>query len=245
MDIRLLSSPLLTNLTYTIYRKGYHADTPARSEWPKLTQALVAGGHVRVLRIETQVSMVRGTRFDMVNDNEPEKLMRLDLAPGMRLPPLEEFTLLDQRDYGASTYLWDQEHCNMLRDTMDWSRMRKLDFACEKPDAFFTAFTGRLPGLKHLRFGTRNEFGGAVKGFLESVTALESLDIDRVQGAMFGLMPAIMKHKDTLRELILRRVRDPMSIRTLTEIIEQFPGLERLGWEVPYDANVSPMHASK
>jgi hypothetical protein len=236
------------NLTYTIYRGGHHAPTPACSEWPKFTQALIAGGHVRVLRIQTRTGSDGSGRLNMVNDNEPKKLMRLDIAPGMRLPPLEEFTLLDQRPYGDSTYLWDQEHCNMLRDTMDWSRIRKLDFGSEKPDAFFTAFTGQIPGLTHLRFGTGNESIGAVKRFLESVTALESLDIDRAQGAIFGLMPAIIKHNDTLRELILRPLRgqsrsqDYMSIRALTEITEQFPGLERLGWEVPYKANVSLIH---
>lgn len=240
MDIRLLSSPLLKSLTYNIIRGGYHARDPAPSEWPKLTQALVAGGQVRVLRIQSQPDGSSYNGTEILDDAEPKKLMRLDITSGTRLPALEEFGLFQQRDYGDPTYLWDEEHCHMLRDSMDWSRLRKLDFGIDRPDAFFTTFTGLLPQLKALRFGAHNESFGPVIGFMDSVTALEALDIGRSQYFFDALWPSVMKHKDTLKELVLRPSRSAYhSLQYLEMIAEQFPLLECLGWDIPCDTKVS------
>jgi hypothetical protein len=247
MDTRLLSSPLLKSLTYNVYRQGYQTRQLARSEWPRLTQALVTGGHVRALRLQSQADGRYYREPKVLDATEPEKLMRLDITPDMRLPALEELSISDLRDYGDSTYLWDEDHCRMLRDTMDLSRLRKLDFDTERPDAFFTVFAGIMPGLTHLRCGTDNGSIGALRVFMESATALESLDIDGTAAAMENLWPTIMGHKDSLRELILRPTRGQyrdayyMDFDRLEIVREQFPGLERLGWRVPCHESVSVM----
>ncbi|KAF2852949.1 hypothetical protein T440DRAFT_487950 [Plenodomus tracheiphilus IPT5] len=248
MDMRLLSSPLLTRLTYVVYNQGYQASLPSRSEWPKLTRALVAGGNVRVLRIQSQSDGEDYFGVKIVQDSEPEKLARLDLVPAIRLPQLEELSINSQRYYGASTYLWDTEHCLLLRDAMDWSRLRKLDFGADNPDVFFTTFTSRLPSLKSLRFEVNNWFLEPAVRFIESIDALESIHIDEVQKNIQPLWPAIMQHKASLKKLIFGPTlghyysTQHVDLGRLEEIVTSIPGLEHLGWDMPCEENIDPKH---
>jgi hypothetical protein len=246
MDIELLSSSLLRELTYTVYNQGYHADHPARSEWPKFTKALVDGGSVRALNINNAPDGSQYYGVQIIDDGafSADKLMRLDITAGTRLFALEEFTFRDYH-WGGSNYLWDHEHCLVLRNAMDWSRLRKLDFGSDRPDAFFTVFTGLLPDLTTFRFGVGQGPIDTVKAFLESITALEVLDIDRAEHAFDMLWPAIMAHKNTLRELILRPTTagycEPQYLKLdhFQMIVDSFPALERLGWDAPCQKNVS------
>jgi hypothetical protein len=244
MDMKLLSSPLLKKLAYDVFYQGYNAGEPARCEWPKLTQAIIAGGNLRVLKIQSERDGTHDYRIKVLDDAEPKKLMRLDITPGSRLPALKELTISEQWGWYSSTYLWDAYHCRMLREAMDWSRVRKLDFGGDRPDEFFAAFTGILPYLKSLRFGVRDGSMDAVIRFMESVTAFESLDIAEAGGQIDTLWPAINKHKETLKVLILRPATDndrrlyiPRS--RLWNVSKEFPSLEHLGWDVPCTTNVS------
>ncbi|KAH7069332.1 hypothetical protein FB567DRAFT_565062 [Paraphoma chrysanthemicola] len=247
MDVKLLSSPLLRTLTYNVYNQGYYANEPARSEWPKLTQAIAKGGSVRVLNIDNRSdgSPYSGAKVINDDDEDPGKYMRLDLTPGLRLPALEEFTM---RSWGNATYLWDDAHAQMLRDAMDWSRLRKLDFGSDRPDAFFSAMTGTMPNLRSLRFGTQDGVVGPAQRFLDSIDALESLDIGRAQGAIDTLWPSILNHKDTLRELILHPTfgsyysHHYIDLDRLETIRKEFPLLERLGWDAPCTSNIDSEH---
>tara|TARA_R110002003_G_scaffold589_16_gene20710 strand:+ start:6173 stop:7480 length:1308 start_codon:yes stop_codon:yes gene_type:complete len=250
MDIKLLSSSLLRRLTYTVYNQGYRADEAARSEWPKLTQAIAEGGNLRVLSIDNSQDGTEYYGVKIISDTEDSgKLMRLDITPEIRLPALEEFTLRENGSWGSPTYLWDDAHVHLLRDATDWSRLRKLDFGGDRPDAFFSAFTGGMPNLKALRFGAQDGSIGPVKQFMASITALESLDIGRAEVAIDALLPTIMGHKDTLRELILRPTTagycqpQYIDLDRLTAIIEAFPLLERFGWDAPCKAKVSFLFA--
>lgn len=205
MDEKLLSSPLLRNLTYNIFFQGHAADKPSRSEWPKLTRAIAAGGNLRRLRIQSQKDGNEYYGIKVLNDTEPQNLMRFDISPETRFPALEEFMLYEVRHYGRSSYQWDTEHCKMLRDSTDWSKLRTLNFASDMPTAFFTVFSGLLPELKSLRFGIpRGTNGEAASKFIKSVRALKSLDIDHSASNMDALWPAIKQHKETLETVILR-----------------------------------------
>ncbi|KAH7076388.1 hypothetical protein BKA63DRAFT_602194 [Paraphoma chrysanthemicola] len=247
MDVNLLSSPLLRTLTYNVYNQGYYANEPARSEWPKLTRAIAKGGSVRVLTIDNRSDGSSYSGVKVINDDveDPGKFMRLDLTAGLRLPALEEFTI---RNWGSETYLWDDAHARMLRDAMDWSRLRKLDFGHDRPDAFFSAMTGAMPNLKSLRFGTQDGAVGPAQRFLDSIDALESLDLGRAQGAIDTLWPSILSHKDTLRELILHPTfgsyysHHYIDLDRLETIRTEFPQLERLGWDAPCTSNIDRKH---
>lgn len=252
MDLRLLSSPRLIRLTYFVYNQGYDAAHPARSEWPKLTKALVDGGSLRALRLQTKsdgreidgyVSEYDGPQ--VVPDSEPEKLARLDISADTRLPQLEELSIDVPRPWGSSSYLWDSEHCLLLRDAMDWSRLRKLDFGMDNPHDFFTTFTGVLPNLKALRFEVRDGHAAAAKKFIGSINALESLYVGKAQAGLDELWPAILQHKKSLKELIFgpalgREFSTQYSdLSRLKEVVDNFPGLDRLGWDIPFKTNVS------
>jgi hypothetical protein len=251
MDMRLLSSPLLVGLTCVVYTQGYRPDVPCRSDWPKLSQALAAGGNVRSLRLQSLPDDT-GLGLDgikLVPDTEPEKLPRLDLA-GLRLPQLEELTIESLQHWGGSTYFWDMDYARMFRMSIDCSRLRKLDFGSDNPTAFFTSFTGLCPKLKTLSFGmtVNNADTEPAKRFIASLDALEHLDVSQAQQGIDDLWPAIEKHKDTLQTLVLGPTLGSycspiyMDSNLLETIALTFPKLERLGWDAPCTTDVSPTH---
>jgi hypothetical protein len=250
MDMKLLSSPLLKKLAYNVFYQGYNAGEPARCEWPKLTQAIIAGGNLRVLKIHSERDGSHDFRTKVLDESESKKLMRLDIEPRTRLPALEELTISEQWGWGSSTYLWDSYHCRVLREAMDWSRLRKLDFGGDRPDKFFVAFKGIVPELKSLRFGVRDGSMAAVIHFMESITALDSLDIAEAKNAIDALWPAIDRHKESLRELILRPTKgtygspEYMAFDRLETVAKEFSSLNHLGWDVPCDTNVSVLTAT-
>jgi len=244
IDMKLLSSPLLVSLTYEVYMQGFAPEHPCRSEWPRLSQALATGGNVRSLRLQ----VLQDAHSLFTPDTEPAKIPRLDLTTGMRLPLLEEMTLQTLRYYGQTAYLWDLDYCRMFRDAIDCSRLRKLDFGGEHPENFFTCFTGLCPKLKVLSFGMWEGDKTPAKRFIESIDALEHLDLSRAQAGIDDLWPAIEQHKDTLETLILgptfesycQKVVMPFS--RLKDIARTFPRLKHLGWDAPCERNVSHAH---
>jgi hypothetical protein len=247
MDTELLSSPLLKSLAYNVFHQCQNSEDPARSEWPRLTQALVTGGHVRVLQIQALTDSRYSRGGEILNKPDRERLTRLYIDNETQFPALEEMTLRTLDDWGRSTYLWDSDHCERLCRAMDMSRLSKLDFGSEMPNVFFSFFTGQLPQLKALRFGI--PWNGAsmapVKRFIDSIEGLESLDIDRAQSAIDDLWPTIINHRVTLKELILRPAKTEycspqyIPLDRLETIAAEFPMLERLGWDAPCQSDVN------
>ena len=243
MDIALLSSPLLTDLTYTVYYKGWQSGTPVASEWPKLTQALLTGGNIRSLQITSEPDV----RPCIVDENEPEKIPRLGLQPGARLPKLEELSIRAE----THRYLWDEPHCLALHDAIDPARIQVLDFGSDNPEEFFYTVSGLMPNLRSLAFGVKKGSVIPARNFIKSLTGLQSLRIMSVKDEISELWPAINYHKETLKSLVfgLRLYFGPeyyahgtpeyMSLRSLSSIPNKFPKLEHLGWPVPCEQSVS------
>lgn len=241
MDMALLSSPLLVGLTYVIHTHGAWSDRPTRSEWPRLTQALAAGGNVRSLRLQILADGYGFDRTLIVPDTEPEKQARLDLASGLYLPQLEEFII---QNPSHSTYLWDSDYCHTFRDSIDCSRLRTLDFGSDSPREFFSYFTGLLPNLKTLRFAAAANAREPVKSFIESIESLEHLSLAHAQRGIDDLWPAIKKHKGSLKTLVLGPTLGPwcsplhMDLSLLEAVAASFPQLEHFGWDAPCKASV-------
>jgi hypothetical protein len=247
MNNPLLASPRLTSLTYQLFVRGYQANVPTLSEWPILTRCLEAAQNLKVLRLEVRRDDVYdgpGILGSYSHDSvAPRKLARLDLRDETRLPSLEELVIREQRYHGPSTYLWDAEHCDSLLNAADWSNLVVLDLGPDLPVAFFKTFTSRVPGLKKLGFGFDRETTSSdlqiVESFMENVTGLEGLDVSQPSKGIDTLWPAILKHKSTLKQLVLRpshaRYYDPeyINISRVEEVTRDFPKLERLGWDVP------------
>jgi hypothetical protein len=245
-DTKLLSSPLLRNLTCNVFYQGYTSRESNRCEWPKLMQAITTGGNLRVLKVQVESVSDLHQGDPILHRSEPKSLVRPSIIPGRHLPTLEELRISEKWGWGSSTHVWDLDYCRMLRGAMDWSRLRKLDFGADRPDQFFVAFTGVLPELKSFRFGTRGDPVGPVIEFMDSILALEALDIVEATSQIDALWPIIYKHKDTLQTLILRptTTSDHAAVRHLEmsylrTIAKEFSSLERLGWAVPCERSVS------
>jgi hypothetical protein len=241
-DTKLLSSPLLKNLTCNVFYQGHTSEYPSRCEWPRLMQAITTGGNLRVLRVQIE-PINEHQHIQVIDNSEPKCLVRPSIPPGNRFPTLEELRISEKWGWGSSTLVWDLDYCRMLRGAMDWSRLRKLDFGADRPDQFFVAFTGVLPELKSLRFGTRGDSVGPAVDFMNSIAALESLDIVEATSYIEVMWPAIYKHQDSLRTLIVRpttaaEVRH-LEISRLRTVAKDFVALERLGWAVPCGRSVS------
>jgi hypothetical protein len=209
-------------------------------------QAITTSGNLRVLKVQVESVNDRDQRIPVLHPSEPKSLVRPSIIPGRRLPALEELRISEKWGWGSSTRVWDLDYCRMLRGAMDWSRLRKLDFGADRPDQFFVAFTGVLPELKSLRFGTRGDPVGPAIEFMESIVALEALDIVEATSQIDALWPAIYKHKDTLQTLILRPTMTSdhaavrhLEISRLRTVVREFSSLERLGWAVPCEKSVS------
>ncbi|RYO39043.1 hypothetical protein AA0113_g11239 [Alternaria arborescens] len=250
IDMRLLSSPLLTDLTYVVYTEASHVGVPWRSDWPRLSQALAAGGNVRSLRLQIRQDFDGYDGPKIVPDTEPRKLPRLDLTSGLRLLRLEELTIEHPKLYGDSIYLWDDDYCRMFLDAIDCSRLRKLDFGIDNPMNFFQNSAGRFPKLKTLSFGLLGREGTQqpARMFLESLDALEHLDVSHSQYCIDDLWPAIEKHRNSLKTLILGPTFGHyngfkyMGLSLLETIASTFPNLEQLGWHAECDTNAGSNH---
>lgn len=217
IDEKLLSSPLLKSLTYEIIYEGYSSDSPMSPEWTKLTRAISSGGGLRVLRIKATSGGVCG--------EEPDKALQLDVCRDSHLPALEEFTL------DGSFYHWDDEHSEMFARSVDTSRLHTLNFPTSMTASFFRAFKKQLPGLKKFRIG-RCGSGHVIADFVKSIEGLELLAIDGQAPAIDVLWPAIMQHKNTLKSLCLR---ERVGVARLEEVMNSFPSVTCLGWDVPYE----------
>ena len=93
----------------------------------------------------------------------------------------------------------------MFLESIDFSRLRKLDFGIDNPTNFFKNFAGLFPKLKTLSFGLLGREGTQqpARMFLESLDALEHLDVSHSQYCIDDLWPAIEKHRNSLKTLIL------------------------------------------
>ncbi len=249
MDTKLLSSPLLTKLDYSIYSQVNSPDEPSLSEWPKLIQSLASGGNIRAMhvhRVHDYPPWKARNTTTILSDDDPENLTLPDLPPDTRLPMLENLALTEASSWGRTKDLWDKEHYDLLQHRIDRSRLRSLNMGQYSSGAFFSSLNGLLPNLKELRFGLKQDALNDTKKFIESATDFESLDIYNSDVNMTALWPAIREHRSTLKQLILRptfsnyyyepRYPDP---HYLDELKSDFPLLERLGWVVPCLQSVS------
>jgi hypothetical protein len=166
-----------------------------------LKEAFAAGGSLRALSLQDKQPGTENPGIKVVPDAKHEQFIRLNLTPDNRLSMLEELCNQCQQHGGSFLYLLDAWHGQILRESIDGTRMRTLDFREDNPESFFTALTDALPGLKSLRFGAAVGSKDPAVRFIESVAALESLSINYAHCAIGQLAPAIVKHKDTLRTL--------------------------------------------
>jgi hypothetical protein len=233
VDTRLLSSPLLYSLRFTIY---YFGD---RSEFQKLKDILLKSTRLRVLHLK----ICEGLQIHSSGYGPPQEL-NLALLPSDRLAPLHELMVSDW-----PPYYFSPGHCEIWSECMDWTELKSLDLGSGCPGDFFNRFLGRVPNLKSLRLGFDDVNPwpyellpcgepDSVRGFIESIDDLHELFITNQIEDPEVLFPAIVKHRGSLQTLGFHTPpdtsyykRDAPGVWTteqLTQLREQFTKLSRL-----------------
>ena len=203
-DMKLLSSPQLYSLSYTVYGAWVspsHRVFVFRSEFSILKKCLSQATKLKCLRL----------RVD--DGNVPEQTswtagpQNLDFQVGDIFPALEELALPPR------TYALTEMHCKQWLATMDWSHLRRLDLGHGSPQYLFTALTGRVPQLKALIFGfwpssPSNSIWKCpdvevLLRFLGSIDGLEEAAVKNYHAHEFDRIrdPFLNKHGRTLRKL--------------------------------------------
>lgn len=251
-----MSSPLLHSLSFGILN---HTATVTATDQlaqysllPKLKEILLESPNLRKLDIKFEYNWISRRVKWTGNIANPHPL-NLPLDPSDRLPPLQELTFSGP----GETYEFDSRHCQVLRQCMDWTHLRRLDLGLSCPQHFFEEIGGSLHSLRSLTMGIRTgdryythwphgpltcENLGTVTTFLESVPNLRELNITDLESAAEELAPTIIATHKSLRKLsyynsINRkyRRRKPPSAWTITQLQdlrEQCPNLSHLEIDV-------------
>lgn len=230
LDQAVLSSPRLQRLAVSIP----HSDCV---QWNWLKNTLVDSQNLRALTIDAHLAYPEkalltserkvtesGTRTDVMCNGSPAAsshgLTTLDepsigrtqipLKTEDRLPSLEEL------DIRAKTYDLDAQHCTLLLECMDWTRLKRLTLGPSNPRVYFGVFKDQLPQLEALEFAYHYEYQPfnsryigtltACTDFMASVPHLKNLtircDIIDFKAMFWGAL--VKTHGDTLKSLSIQ-----------------------------------------
>ncbi len=210
-----LSSPLLHSLSFCILN---HTATVVAtdqleqfSKLPTLREILLESSNLRKLGIKFEYNwMPRQVKW-RGNEAVP-RLLNLPLESTDQLPPLEELTFSGPTE----TYEFDLKHCQLLRQCMDWSHLRRLDLGLSCPQHFFEEIGSSLKSLESLTMGIRAgsrrythwrqgpltcDTLEPVVTFLESIPELLELNIIDLSPAVVEFASVILDRHMSLRAL--------------------------------------------
>lgn len=232
IDAELISSPQLDALDYDI-DVGSQTREVVHSEWPEITRLLQTSGSCRLLRLHVHNAWHYRDRKDL-HGPESIGMTRFALTPGSRLPPLEELSIVVS---GSNTdYVYDDLHCSLLRDSMDWSRMRKLDFGDLCPMEFFSKMVGLTANLASLRvfLPMTPQSLDPLMSFIDSLQNLKALDVANFEVYSDTFWPTVRNHRQTLETLIIRPASSnpPIGPTFWTEVAKDFPCINHVGLAV-------------
>lgn len=269
-DTRILSSPLLHELTFGInnWKSGYEVQEQY-SRLPKLREVLLESPQLKKLDIRTQYSWLqRGIWPGHTTTFETRpRLLNLPLQPSDRLPSLDEL-----RFSGRDIYELDLEHCQLLKQCMNWSQLRTLDLGLSCPQHFFEEIGDKLVSLKSLGMGITTgdrkylywKYGPMtcnynhyepVRQFLRCVSGLYELRITDLATAARLIVADLLDSQESLRTLsfhssMRRRYRQKhkphaWKMTQLDELRHRAPDLEDLEIDFPLEEIEIPLEDGK
>jgi hypothetical protein len=219
MDTRLLSSPLLHSLSYSLCW-GWTDDGG---------QKLCSELH----QIGTILSKSTSLRFlDIGFYNRPESDKFLPKSPEdcvasstpipfeFRLPKFHSLQIPAQYAYSTSSPVSITKlTCALMTQCTNWAQVQQLHLRGVCPKYIFEQLEGRVPNLKKLDIAIKttsnSEYlpvtfkdSAPVKDFIVSIKGLEELRIKNHDDAIHFLWPAIIQHRNSLRSLIVHTVPD-------------------------------------
>jgi hypothetical protein len=219
VDTRLLSSPLLHSLSYSLCW-GWTNDGG---------QKLCSELH----QIGTILSKSKGLRFlDIGFYNSPESDKFLPTSTEDRvasstpipfefqLPKLRSLQIPAQYAYSTSSPVSITKlTCSLLTQCTNWAQVQQLHLRGLCPKYVFEQLEGRVPNLKKLDIAIKttsnSEYlpvtfkdSAPVKDFIMSIKGLDELRIKNHDDAIHFLWPAIIQHRESLRSLIVHTIPD-------------------------------------
>ncbi|KAH6710810.1 hypothetical protein BKA61DRAFT_578638 [Leptodontidium sp. MPI-SDFR-AT-0119] len=218
MDLDLLASPQLYSLECTVLCQSSPANL---SEFPVLTQILLQSSKLRVLRL----ACVSDSRFQFKDyqskyatfGTDGSGPLNLFLKAGDKFPPLEQLAFISPThisptdDFSPQLYRLSRDHCLVMKESMDLSKLRTLDLGRTSSHVFFAELAGYVPNLKSLSFTIPNpSVSHQSTGYIQSVTAefleplsnLQELYIHNQSMQDYPkLWPIIRRHASTLQKL--------------------------------------------
>ncbi|KAF2004981.1 hypothetical protein P154DRAFT_23980 [Amniculicola lignicola CBS 123094] len=190
LDKLLLSSPQLYSLRYEIYFNHPQIKEKAmRMLFHTMKNCLKQGGSIKKLHIEAMDNIMTSVRH------------------GAAFPfrPLESFPPLEELYIGYQCYDIQRADCRLWRDCMDWTCLKTLDLGGTSPVWFIKSITGAVPQLRVFKCGTRafrdpnSEWScwrndtDVIPSFLESIDALECLEISPAEGGELQFQTRILR----------------------------------------------------
>lgn len=178
LDHPFLASPQLRSLSVSIPCSGV-TNTTSLDAFERLRHILTQNHNLRALSLDVHVDaqLHRLLRCQKMRDahlcwaplqhmyyhnsasiefnggklgnDEPMEILKkvqLPLRQSDRLPPLEELTL------DAKFYSFDTVHCSILRESIDWSRLKRLKIGSSRADKLFDLLHNSVPQLQCLDF---------------------------------------------------------------------------------------------
>lgn len=259
-DTRLLSSPLLTSLSFCVLNHtatiGATDQLKQYSRFPELRQILLNTPNLRHLDIQFEYNWI-GRQVKWSGDSAIPRVLNLPLSPSDRLPPLQELTFSGP----SETYEFDLEHCQVLKVCIDWSHLRRLDLGISCPQHFIEEIGSSLHCLKSLTMGIRTgerrykpwHYGpltctalDPVIQLIRSRPGLRELNLTDLSAAAETIAPTILESQRCLQNLSYRasmnRSRDirnnPYAWTTiqLQSLRENCPNLSDLEIDFPLEA---------
>ena len=213
-DLRSLSSPSLHSLKYSILNHTatvVATDQLAQySKFPDLRKVLIDSSNLKNLDIEFKYNWMSRNRWP--STNATPHLLYLPLQPSDKLPTLEELSFSGPPE----TYEFDLDHCQLLSQCMDWSRLTRLDLGISCPQHFFEQIGWRLCSLKSLSMGIRTgsrywchwaqgpltcESLDPITSFIDSLPELHELCLVDMAYAVDSVAPIIVESQHSLRKL--------------------------------------------
>lgn len=248
IDQALLSSPLLYSLDTNVLSTREGRSTECYSEMELLKKCLIAGNSVKKMRLYLPHS--KNHYCDSVHRYNNHDQEIATTWEGITLGPLgfdwkrgDEFPALEELKMNGDDFHLTDENSQMWAQTMDWSKLRKLDVWPNMPIYLIKAITGRVPNLEYFACGYMRDATqcwslrfsemSILSRFSASITALRELRVwaDANNGDIFAVVDAVVEEQgDNLKKLCMgcrKHFSTKLEPEACLDLLQRMPKIEK------------------
>ncbi|KAF2995031.1 hypothetical protein E8E13_000233 [Curvularia kusanoi] len=146
LDMRLFTSPLLTDLTYAVYSDLDESQNLNRRRLPSSTTPSDPGS------LRSHKEMIDNGRLKTLTTTNDKDFVTIHLDTESRSVVLNE--LSRQCKHKENGFAYQLRSCNgrVVHESINCTNICALDFGEVNPETFFTVLKSAIPDLKTLRF---------------------------------------------------------------------------------------------